>query len=162
VAKKPPVDLTPPVNRSRPLIIKKNGKPRHINFCQQGVIDGKKAKPWKIVIIGITGKRRGKVFRTYKKAKKETKRLAKRYPLQTVTLVSRVQGYGPPRSRITDDDMWAQNRRGYYWCPYCRGFRQFLWDPRWEIEKCPVCRISIRDWHVIYNNPVLNWEKIYG
>lgn len=62
--------------------------------------------------------------------------------------------------------MEAANKRGIFWCPYCRKFRRFghqfnfYVEGRWArhpnkagMMACPTCGISHRDFHVRKWNP---------
>ncbi len=141
--------------RSRVLVLnKETEEPKDILFVQTT------GKPWLLILTDDVGRNRGKLFKTMKKARKAAKRIAKAHPDLEVTVVSRRVGYGPPRSRVSDERLREENDRGSLWCPYCRKFRVFDWDPTWDIDKCPVCRIPINNFHVIRNNPRLSWEHI--
>ncbi len=114
--------------------------------------------PWRLVVVDPNGKRRGKVFKSYKKAKKTATKLKATHPDSEYTIVSRQIGYGPPFSKVSDEDILAMNARGRYWCPYCRKFRIFDWDPWWGAkgqDRCPVCGTPESSWHVVRNNPRL-------
>ena len=136
--------------RSEPLKVTKKGKV--LNLAQSQIA----AKfPWSLIVVDPDGKRRGKKFKSYKKAKRAMRSLQDRHPDSEYTIVSRCVGYGPPRSKISDEALEAQNSRGRYWCPYCRTFRVFDWDPAWGWNRCPVCLIPDHNWHVMRNNPRL-------
>jgi hypothetical protein len=142
--------------RSEPLKVNKKGKV--INLLASQIA----AKyPWRLVVTDIDGHNRGKKFKSYKKAKKAQKRLQQQHPDLEYTIVSLCVGYGPPRSKITDEDLQEMNSRGRYWCPYCRKFRIFDLDPYWNWNRCPVCRMPDHNWHVMRNNPRLV-SNMYG
>jgi len=77
------------------------------------------------------------------------------HPDSEYTIVSRQVGYGPPASRISDEELMKMNERGRWWCPYCRKFRVFEWDPFWGIDRCPICRVFMNNGHVLRNNPLV-------
>lgn len=69
--------------------------------------------------------------------------------------------------------MDTANRRGIFWCPYCREMRkfqllhQFFYDGRWVPDPdrrgglyCPMCGISHRDGYVRRWNPIA--ERHHG
>jgi hypothetical protein len=135
--------------RSEPLILNKKGNLKYPRQVQRG----KEKMRWLLVVTDMEGRNKGKKIRRYREARKLVKTLKKRYPDYEYTIVSRQVGYGPPVSRVSDEDLLAQNHRGRYWCPYCRKFRVFDWDPWWSKSRCPVCRIFDDNWHVMVNNP---------
>lgn len=60
------------------------------------------------------------------------------------------------------------NRRGIFWCPYCREMRKFQEQGGFYIEGvrvpegglyCPICGVSHRDFHVRKWNPIA--ERYY-
>ena len=64
--------------------------------------------------------------------------------------------------------MRTLNRKGVFWCPYCREMRKFQEQGAFMFEGiaveapglyCPICGISHRDWHVRNWNPVCH--RIY-
>ena len=116
---------------------------------------------WKLVVTDFEGKNRGKLVRRYRDAKKIIEVLKKEHPDFEYTIVSRQVGYGPPASRLTHEYLWENNQRGRLWCPYCRKFRVFDWDPYWDVNRCPVCRIFDSNYHVLANNPLLA-ERMWG
>jgi len=139
--------------RTPPLIIdRKTGEPKKLYATQEN------RDPWKLVIITADGRRKGKNFRSYKKAKKAGKTWTDSHQDDSFTVVSRQVGYGPPYSKVSPAQLLEMNARGRFWCPYCRQFREFLYAPRWRIERCEVCRIMLNDHHVIKNNPRLVWR----
>jgi len=127
----------------------KKGKPTRLLPVQQG------KDPWRLIVTDPNGKNRGKTFASYKKAKKVVVKLQEKHPDSEYTIVSRQVGYGPPRSKISDEDLIEMNSRGRYWCPYCRKFREFEVDPYFSPERtrCPICHIPDSSWHVMRNNP---------
>jgi hypothetical protein len=132
--------------RSEPLILDKDGNPKKIWPVQEG------RKAWRLVLT-LNMANRGKDFKTYAKAKAAQEALRPRYQDHEYTIVSRMVGYGPPYSKVSDEKLEDMNLRGFLWCAFCRKFRQFLWSPLWNIEKCPVCTISIRHFQIVRNNP---------
>ena len=133
--------------RSDPLILdKETDEPRELAWVQT-VWD-----PWRL-IVSYEFRNKGKLFKSYRKAKKAGAKIQKEHPEYEVTIVSRQVGYGPPRSKVSDQVLLRMNFDGLLWCPYCRKFREFLYDPLWEKKRCPVCRISTSDHSVQVNNP---------
>ena len=118
--------------------------------------------PWLLVLYHERKRvRKGKKYRYYSLAKKAKKEMDEKYPQDQgweVCIVSRQVGYGPPYSKITDRQIYLQNIKGLLWCPYCRTFREFLWDPKYEVKRCPVCRCMASGFHIQVNNPSL-WDK---
>jgi hypothetical protein len=108
--------------------------------------------PWLVVIITDKNKRLGKTFVSYKEAKDWAEERATLKGVVEVTVVSKILGYGPP-SKITDEQLVEMNARGKLWCPYCRKFREFEWDPWKARVMCTTCRVSVEDFHVRRNNP---------
>jgi hypothetical protein len=94
------------------------------------------------------------------------------------TLRSDNVGYPPPdkwhphvvykkkgkfRKPVKVDPMKKWNRKGWWWCPYCRHLRRFQYQSgfylfgRYIAEDgyyCPLCGISHRDMHVRRWNPL--------
>lgn len=136
--------------RSDPLILNKKGNLKYPRACQ-----GRKKNRWRLVVTDLDGNNRGKKFRRYRKAKQAVTGMREKHPDFEYTIVSLQVGFGPPSSKVNDDQLLAMNHRGRYWCPYCRKFRQFDWDPFRSKDKCPICRIPLDDWHVMRNNPLL-------
>ena len=137
--------------RSEPLILNRKGNLKYPLAVQMG----KKKLRWRLVVTDIDGKNRGKLVRRYSEAKKIVKVMQAKHPDMEYTIVSRQVGYGPPASRVSDDDLMAINTRGRWWCPYCRKFRIFDWDPYWSKSRCPVCRVFDNNYHVLANNPII-------
>jgi hypothetical protein len=79
------------------------------------------------------------------------------------------------RKAVQRIPMDAANRKGIYWCPYCREFRRFQKqegfyydgiyvpdpDPRGGLY-CPMCGISHRDMHVRSFNPIAERHFLTG
>ncbi len=143
--------------RSEPLILNKKGNLKYPKSVQLG----KKKMRWKLVVTDFEGHNRGKLVRRYRDAKRMIVTLKKKHPDFEYTIVSRQVGYGPPASRLTHEDLMEKNQRGRWWCPYCRKFRIFDWDPYWDVNRCPVCRIFDNNYHVLANNPILA-ERMWG
>jgi len=137
--------------RSEPLILNKKGNLKYPKAVQMG----KKKIRWRLVVTDFDGKNRGKLVRRYREAKKMVKVLQAQHPDFEYTIVSRQVGYGPPVSRVSHKALMEMNRRGQWWCPYCRKFREFDYDPFWNKSRCPVCRIFDNNFHVLANNPAL-------
>lgn len=140
--------------RSRPLVLDKKGRP---------TVEANTQKPkWKLIIKDReTGKRSQKIYKSYKKARKQANWITQYHGDKfEACVVSRSMGYGPPYSKVTDKQLLAQNENGKYWCPYCRKFRSFLWSPRMEARLCEFCHIPDTEWHVHMCNPIL-WERSY-
>ncbi len=137
--------------RSEPLILNKKGNLKYPKVAQTG----KEKMRWILIATDETGKNRGKKYRRYRKAKQAIAVLSKKHQDWEFTIVSRQVGYGPPRSKVSDEALEAMNSRGRYWCPFCRKFRVFDEDPWWGLSRCPVCGIFDTNWHVIHNNPRL-------
>ncbi len=143
------------INRSRVFILdKKTGEPKDLLSVQEY------GEPWLLVLTDEDGRNRGKKFKRFKTARNTADKIREQHPDLEITIVSRRVGYGPPRSRISDDDLHEQNARGRLWCPFCRKFREFDIDPTWNWERCPICRIPTHNFHVIRNNPRLTWERV--
>ena len=136
--------------RSNPLILKPNGK-HTLMFVQQG----KHKLRWKLIVTDQEGRNRGKKFHSYRQAKQVLEELKGKHPDNEYTIVSCIVAYGPPRTMVTDDQLEEMNLRGKYWCPYCRKFREFDYDPTIEEDRCPICRTRLFEWATIRNNPVL-------
>ncbi len=113
--------------------------------------------PWRLIVTDPSGKNKGKTFSSYRAAKEVIAKLKAQHPDSEYTIVSRQVGYGPPHSKITDEDLIEMNAHGKYWCPYCRKFRIFEIDPYFHKERsrCPICHIPDDSWHVMRNNPRL-------
>lgn len=150
--------------RSDPLIIdRKTGEPTNLPFTKD------KYEPWKVVIVDEeTNVRRSKKFFSYQEGKQFAKALGEKYEgTHTVGLVSRQVGYGPPYSKIPDQQLLRMNEEaGLWWCPYCRNFREFQYVPFLDKKWCEFCHTRETDFHVIRCNPVL-WspdvfKRIFG
>lgn len=137
--------------RSEPLILNKKGNLKYPKQTQKG----KEKMRWRLVVTDFEGRNRGKLFHRYSEAKIVIKALKKKHPDSEYTIVSRQVGYGPPASKISDKYLMAMNERGRWWCPFCRKFRVFDWDPFWNVDRCPVCRAFGNSIHVIRNNPLV-------
>jgi hypothetical protein len=83
--------------------------------------------------------------------------------------------YRKVREAVTRTPMLAANRKGIYWCPYCREFRKFQLQHEYyydgqripEPDKrgglyCPMCGISHRDMHVRRFNPIADRHFLTG
>jgi hypothetical protein len=64
---------------------------------------------------------------------------------------------------VTKVPMLKLNRKGIFWCPYCREMRKFQDQSAFFFEGiivdapgiyCPICGVSHRDWHVRKWNPI--------
>jgi hypothetical protein len=142
--------------RSEHLILNKKGNEKYPVFSQKG----KDKDRWKLIVTDLDGRNRGKKMRRYSDAKKAIAKLRAKHPDFEYTIVSRQRGYGPP-PKVTDDYLLERNHRGEYWCPFCRKFRVFDWDPYWQCSRCPVCRIFDYNFHVLVNNPLLA-DKVWS
>lgn len=150
--------------RSDPLILK-DGEPKYPMPSQLS------NAPWRLVVTDEEGRNRGKKFHSYRQAKEAVAKLRGEHPDFEYTIVSRQISYGPPRSKITDKQLQEMNDISNYWCPYCRKFREFEWDPyalpamgttSMGTDRCPVCRIRIDDSTVVKNNPTLAYRMWGG
>lgn len=65
--------------------------------------------------------------------------------------------------RVKFDPMRARNRKGIFWCPYCRTLRKYQQQAGFWFEGkyvgepglyCPLCGISHKDFHVRKWNPI--------
>ena len=142
------------MSRSRPLAINsETGEPVYLPASAQ------KYEPWKVLILDIeTQERRSRKYFSYKEAKGAALRLREKMgPSYMIGVVSRQMGYGPPYSKISDRKILAKNEEGYYWCPYCRAFRRYMWNAWREKRMCEFCQTVDTDFHVQANNPVL-WD----
>ena len=137
--------------RSKPLKLNKEGEPTVLLFVQQG------KDPWRLIVTDPSGRSKGKTFSSYRKAKEVIAKMKEKHPDSEYTIVSRQVGYGPPQSKISDEDLVEMNSRGRYWCPFCRKFRIFELDPYHHTERlrCPICHMPESSWHVMRNNPRL-------
>lgn len=145
--------------RSDPLILDKETReplPECLPFTAN------KYEPWKVVVLDTdTGQRRFRKFFSYQVAKKAVEHLKAENPGLMIGVVSRQKGYGPPYSKITDEQLLAQNELGNYWCPYCLAFRRFL-HSFWRGKRlCELCAMPSSDFHVIKCNPIL-WPHRIG
>lgn len=111
-----------------------------------------RGKPWRVVLISTEGKRVGKEFKSFKKARKWARKAKRDERIDSSTVVSKRKGFGPP-SKIEDLDLIRLNQKGVLWCPYCRNFREFEYLPWKNGVCCPICHIPDWDFHVHKNNP---------
>ncbi len=131
--------------RTKPFRLNKETGEPNLIFTQEN------RDPWKLV-ISFDMSNRGRNFRLYQEAKSTGARIKETHPEYEITIVSRQAGYGPPYSKIDNGTLMRMNQQGLLWCPYCRKMREFLYNPSWQQDRCPVCRISKLDFHVKKNN----------
>lgn len=64
---------------------------------------------------------------------------------------------------VSIDPMYAKNREGIWWCPYCQKLRRFVKQTSMTVDKvkfqdtamvCPMCKITHRDHNVRKYNPM--------
>lgn len=117
-------------------------------------------EPWKVIVLDPeTQKRKSKKFFSYVEAKQAAEALKEKYGItMQVGVVSRQTGYGPPYSKVKDQQIQEQNEMGNWWCPYCRRFRRFLYNAWRQKRLCEFCRTTETDFHVKKCNPVL-WMR---
>lgn len=143
--------------RTAPFILnKETGEPKELYPVQLG-----HRKVWKVIVSHPVEHNRGKRVHLYSEARQLRERFEQKFPQAQgyeITIVSTSRGYGPPYSKITDEQLRLTNEHGKLWCPYCRKLRAFDWDHNWLLDRCPVCRISIDDFHVRKNNPMF-WDR---
>ncbi len=148
--------------RSEPLMLGKDGEPVNPPFTHE------KYEAWKVVIVDQgTGKRRSKKFFSYVKAKAKVKELEEKFgEMAEIGIISRQLGYGPPESKIDDSHLLRLNEQGYYWCPYCRKFREFPYLPWKEARSCEFCFTPDHSFHVVACNPTLwnpvHYKRVFG
>lgn len=119
-------------------------------------------EPWKVIIVEVeTNVRRSKKFFLYQEAKSAAAKLKEKYnETHKVGVVSRQRGYGPPWSKVTDQQLLEINETGLWWCPYCRNYREFHFVPYLGMRRCEFCHTRETDFHVSRCNPVL-WSPDY-
>jgi len=140
--------------RSEAIVLdKQTGEPRNI---PEYLIESGKTL-WRAVILTDKNKRLGKTFVSYREAKKWAEEKSTAKGVVEVTVVSKIVSFGPP-SKISDNQVREMNAIGKLWCPYCRCFREYEWDPWSDRVKCPICRVSTEDCDVRRNNPKF-WRK---
>jgi hypothetical protein len=61
---------------------------------------------------------------------------------------------------VTKPDPGAIRLRGQMWCPYCAAYRHYNPDTYLGINRCEVCGISDKDYHVQDMNGL--WPKLDG
>ncbi len=142
--------------RSEPLVLGKDGEPTNPPFTYE------KYESWKVVVVDQeTEKRRSKKFFSYVEAQEKAVELRERFGDRAeVGIVSRQVGYGPPASKVSDEKLLTANERGYYWCPYCRKFRDFPYFPSSEGRACEFCFTPEQSFHVVACNPTL-WNPVH-
>lgn len=109
-------------------------------------------EPWKVVILLKAGGKKGKKFRKYSEAKAFADKFKDDERVESVTVVSRAYAFGPP-SKITEQHLIRANMKGLTWCPYCRKFTDYLYDPYTELKRCVICSVSDRNNTVRQCNP---------
>jgi len=137
------------LNRSDPLLLDDAGNLKYPLWVQANRPDKIR---WRLIVTSPEGKNRGKLVQFYSEAKRLAALFQEKYPDHEVTIVSRQGAYGAPRSKVPDYIIMRMNEEGNTWCPFCRKFRQFLYDPYMEVKRCPVCRIPIGNIYVTKNN----------
>jgi len=142
------------VPRSDPLVLDRETK-EPLEKCLPWTY--KKYEPWKVVIVNTeTSQRRSKKFFLYQEARstaaKYTEKLGDGHQ---VGVVSRQMGYGPPYSRVSDQQLLQANEQGLWWCPYCRAYRGYNFVPFLGQRWCEFCHTREADFHVVRCNPVL-------
>jgi len=138
--------------RSDPLIIDgETGEPTNLPFTALT------HEPWKVLVVDLeTNQRRSKKFFSYVEAKQAAADLSEKYrDTHKVGVVSRQVGYGPPYSKVSDEKLLQANENGYWWCPYCRAFRDFHFVPYLDQRWCEFCHTREKDFHVARCNPIL-------
>lgn len=78
--------------------------------------------------------------------------VAKIYPRSETYIVNIKHAKEPPKG--------FQVPRGKLWCPYCNEAREFPYDSYIGVERCQVCGISVRDFHIKTINDL--WPKTRG
>lgn len=89
-------------------------------------------------LFKITGDKFGETYKKVVNKAAELKRKHKDWKIYVISLTVPFKTPNKPNPC----------KRGVYWCPYCRAWREYYWDDwvgRW---KCPVCGISTRDYYV--------------
>ncbi len=148
--------------RSEALILGKDGEPVNPPFTYE------KYPAWKVVVVDLTTeKRKSKKFFSYKAAREKAQELKEKFGDRAeVCVLSRQVGYGPPVSKVSDLKLLAANEQGYYWCPYCRKFREFPWLPGIEGKACEFCFTPEASFHVVACNPILwnprHYKRVFG
>lgn len=137
--------------RSRPLVLSKEDKEPIYRAPHYD-----KYPSWKILILEVESqKRKSKKVFSYQEAKEIAAHFKEKLgTTHWVSVVSVRMGYGPPHSKVTDGMLLQQNERGNLWCPYCRGFRRFLYNAWRERRLCEFCQTVETDFHVQANNPM--------
>lgn len=145
--------------RSDPLVLGKDGEPNEASRA----ITWEKYPAWKIIVLDLeTWKRKTRKEFSYKRAREVATRLNEQFQetgqTSTAFVVSRQRGYGPPYSKVSDDDLYERNTMGDWWCPYCRQFRKFNYHAYIGMRICSFCTTRESDFHVKKCNPIL-WNR---
>lgn len=119
----------------------------------------------------VSGKRRGVTLRCRNMGFPPPDRLADREEVIVRHNGRRVKGKRIIEPKRYVETMDALNRRGVWWCPYCRQLRRFVrrngyhFEGHW-IERagmhCPMCGVSQSDFHVRRYNPITLMIEMRG
>ncbi len=148
--------------RSEPLVLGKDGEPANPPITYE------RYPAWKVVVKDVEREiTRSKKFFSYKEARESAAYVIGKYGERVqVAVVSRQVGYGPPVSKVSDLKLLKANEQGYYWCPYCRKFREFPWLPSIEGKACEFCFTPENSFHVVACNPTLwnpvHYKRVFG
>jgi hypothetical protein len=88
----------------------------------------------------------------YGRVKTEAKKVMDKFAGKPVTvdIISMTMAFAPKQP----------GPKKHLWCPYCRKYRVFVWDSKFDVDRCPVCRITYNDYWVKKYNGIFRKEYL--